>query len=58
MSEFEARSPDYKGSGISVWVDKDKDGKPLLKIKKDEWAKTLVAFKFEPKAIPQEEIKL
>jgi len=54
---FEKRAPDYKGNGIAVWVG-EHEGEPVLTIKKDEWAKSLKAFKNKPKPKPEEQHKL
>jgi hypothetical protein len=32
-TETKDKKPDYKGDGIAVWVNKDKNGKPYLSVK-------------------------
>lgn len=31
--EFNARSPDFKGDGVAVWINTDKNGKPYAAVK-------------------------
>lgn len=47
--EFKARAPEYKNDGVGVWSEKDKNGKPYLRIK-IVGHETILAFKYEPKA--------
>ena len=46
------RIPDYKGDGVAVWVNKDKNGKPLLCIKVLKMP-VIYAFRNEPKPEPK-----
>ncbi len=53
MKDFKPEPPKYKGDGIDVWLDTDKNNETCLRIKKPEWNKSIVAFKYTPK--PKEE---
>ena len=46
---FTPKTPDYVGSGISIWNAIDKNGKPYLKIKV-LGGNAINCFKYEPKA--------
>ena len=43
--------PDYKGDGVAVWINKDKNGKQYLGIKLLN-SISVNAFKYEPKTNP------
>lgn len=45
---FVPKAPDYKGEGIAVWEQTDKNGKVYLKVR-ILGNITLNAFKYEPK---------
>lgn len=50
--EFKPREPDFKGDGIAVWVNLDKNGQKYLSVKVLGSLK-INAFKNEPKPKPQ-----
>lgn len=52
---FTPRVPDWKGDGISIWKDTDKNKKIVLKVKVLN-GKTITCFKYTPK--PKEEIQM
>jgi len=47
-AKFIPRQPDFKGSGIDIWKETDKNGKMFLKVKVLN-GKTINVFKNEPK---------
>ena len=48
MDEQKGKQPDYKGDGVAVWINKDKNGKTYLSIKL-LGSIIVAAFKNEPK---------
>ena len=47
-AKFIPRQPDFKGSGIDIWKETDKNGKTYLKVKVLNGS-TVNVFKNEPK---------
>lgn len=46
--KFEPKAPDYKGDGVAIWKDTDKEGRVILKVKILNMP-SVVCFKNEPK---------
>lgn len=46
--EFEKKQPDYKGDGVAIWKNKDKNGNMYLSVK-ILGGKSVPCFKNEPK---------
>jgi len=55
-TKFVGRVPDYKGDGVAVWVEQDKNKKPYLSIKL-LGSVNVRAFKNEPKEEPKPQVK-
>jgi len=56
-NEKKGRAPDYKGDGIAVWVNSDKNKKTYLSIKVLD-SINLKAWKNEPKPKATEKVEL
>lgn len=46
--KFVPKAPDYKGDGVAIWKDTDKNGQIYLKVKVLNM-KPVNCFKYEPK---------
>lgn len=55
--QTQGKQPDYKGEGVAVWINTDKNGKKYLSIKVLGVIK-VNAFKNEPKPLIKEETVL
>lgn len=55
-NELLGNAPDYKGDGVCVWINQDRNGKVYLSIQiLGKHGLKLVAFKNEPREKPKEE---
>lgn len=52
--ERKGRAPDYKGKGIDIWINKDKNGNPYLSVKILE-SISVNCFKYEPKVVEEDQ---
>jgi sugar lactone lactonase YvrE len=53
--DFKPSPPDYKGSGVAIWIREDKNGKRYLAVSV-LGGKSVSCFKNEPKPVQKDEL--